>query len=355
MPAREFTITELVSEVLDPYAQGSGAAGVRFVWDARTHTMPAGGWAYGVEQRISRDDPVGGDEPAEQVLGPRFKPFTLRGVWDDKWAGAGYADRTRQEFEQLVQRGNLCRFELENISVVGRISDLDVVYKKKSRVEYSFTVSPHRRLSGGDARRQTRLAPSAPLAPKDYIARAQALGAEVLLAHAQIPALALVGAILADANAAVLDVSDAIAAVSSAIDTRLRLAAPVDGAQRVVQAFTGLRTAASELATLARSYGPTVLAYEAAGPVMALDVWAKSLGSAAARLAFASDVAVRELERRIGPRALALYSPRAGESLYSISLAYFGTPHRWREIADRNYLTRPILDGTELLIIPRMT
>jgi hypothetical protein len=43
---------------------------------------------------------------------------------------------------------------------------------------------------------------------------------------------------------------------------------------------------------------------------------------------------------------------RQGESLYAISRKFYGTPHAWRLIYDRNHLTSVTLTGDEILIIP---
>lgn len=355
MASREFTITELVSEVDSQEAGGvlNPYSGVRFVFTAREHNAPVGGWKFGGQLVTKREDYPGTDEPVEQVLVAKFEPFTLRGTWDDKWTGAGYADRTWKAFEQLCRRGRMCQFALEGVAAIGLITDWEFDYRRKTRVGYQFTVSPHRRGGEtGDAGRWVRRSSSDVQAPKDYVKRVTALLELLRAAHVQIPSLALSGSVLADSDVAVEAVAASVAAVETSIDNRLRLSAPVDGAQRVVQAFTSLRGTSAALATLARSFGPTALAYEAAGPVMGLDVWTKGLATAALQLAYAADVATRDLQRRIGPSALALYAPQAGESLYAISNRYFGTPHRWRDIQARNNLSHLILDGTELLVIP---
>lgn len=354
MATREFTITEIVSEDLDSYTQGQGGERpARFVFTAAAHTVPEGGWRFGLEQRTKRQEYPGSSEPSEQVLGPNLKPFTLHGTWDDKWAGQGFAVSTWREFEALVARGRLCEFALEGVKVIGRITDADFDYRRASRILYQFTVSPHVRVAGEATERRARREPELALAPRDHLARLEKLRLALAAMQAEAIATALAGSVLDDLVDTIDDVVTAAAAVGSAIDTRTRLASSVDGGLRIVQAFTTIRARAATLAAAARAVAASDLAYEAATSVMAFDAWTKSIGAVSLQMAAAAGRAAVELGRRLGPAPLALYQPHAGESLYAVSLAYYGTAHRWREIAERNNLTRPVLTGDELLVIPR--
>lgn len=55
----------------------------------------------------------------------------------------------------------------------------------------------------------------------------------------------------------------------------------------------------------------------------------------------------------INSDAIDFYRPSASESIYAISLKYYGTPFNWRLIADRNNLSSNLFTGEELLIIPK--
>lgn len=347
MAIRQFVITELVSEVSDPSASATTAAPVKFTWDAKGHSVPAEGWEFGGQLRTVREDYPGNEsEPVEQVLGSNFTPFTLKGVWDDKWNVVGFADDTWKSFEDLCRRGRPCQFQLEQILVVGLITDWKFHYRRYSRVEYQFTVSPHKRVTG------TEPPPAVVQAPADHLKSMQQKAAAVRDAHSAMPAQALAGTLASDMDAAVNNVLTSVSVVASSIDNRYRVTTAVNGALRVVQAILAVRTVASLLARSAQAVDYTDLAYETPTGVMAFDVWRKGLNVAALQMAWDADQAARELQRTVSADALALYQPRAGESLYAISNLYFGTPLRWRDIAARNYLTQLVLDGTELLIIP---
>jgi nucleoid-associated protein YgaU len=62
----------------------------------------------------------------------------------------------------------------------------------------------------------------------------------------------------------------------------------------------------------------------------------------------------QDLAFRARPKPKRLHRVRQGESLYSISTLYYGTPHQWRELAKVNHLNSIILAGGELLEIPEL-
>jgi nucleoid-associated protein YgaU len=89
-----------------------------------------------------------------------------------------------------------------------------------------------------------------------------------------------------------------------------------------------------------------------AAPTLALEAWARGLAYQARVMVNLAWRAAQDLSARVDPDALALYRPKAGESLYSISIRFYQTPNRWRDIYERNRLRTFTLSGLETLVIP---
>jgi hypothetical protein len=140
-----FTITEMKRVSSSGGASAFTPSGVSFEWTADEHNIPANSWAMPIAMRTSRTDLPGAEEPVEQILGWNFEPFTCTGVWDDRYMGAGAAFDTFKEFELLVKRGNLVRFEFERVTMHGIITGFTPDYKRRTR---SAIRSPSRRITG---------------------------------------------------------------------------------------------------------------------------------------------------------------------------------------------------------------
>jgi nucleoid-associated protein YgaU len=86
--------------------------------------------------------------------------------------------------------------------------------------------------------------------------------------------------------------------------------------------------------------------------VLDFEAWSRGLRSQMQLLRGTTNDAAAKMEERAFAKAVGIYRPRAGESLYKISNQVYGTPFAWKVIYERNGLTNMRLDGTELLIIP---
>jgi hypothetical protein len=117
--------------------------GVSFAWSADDHAIPRGPWVFGVKQRTVREDYPGSENPSEQILGWNYEPFTLTGVWDDRYGGENFALNTWLGFEALTKRGNPVRLSFERVTITGVITSVQFSYKRADLIEYQFTVSPH--------------------------------------------------------------------------------------------------------------------------------------------------------------------------------------------------------------------
>ncbi len=357
---KAFVITELKQT-----STGSKTAllptGTQFIWTTATRSAPRGLWNFGVKQRTVREDYPGGEEPVEQVLGWSYEPFTLTGVWDDRYGGAHFAVKTWQDFELLAKRGNPVRVEFQSVSITGLITNVSFGYKRRDYIEYSFTFSPHFRTPKESVRLKVGSATRPTQDPKTVakLARAQLEALQAAQALAKAENLSKVQAILStdvfrDLNADLDNIASHIATVDNIVNEQIT---QVDNAanafMRAVQTFASIKSsAATALTRIQHVQSTVVLGVQTAVDTLDFEVWLRSMGARLRELVVGSDDAQKQLRPRAEPSVRKLHRAREGESLYAISLHYFGTPHRWREIMQRNGLTQLVLDGGELLVIP---
>lgn len=353
MAERTFTITEM---------RRAGDGGmvetpVKFEWTNGGRSAPRGSWKFGVEQRTVRTDYPGAEEPVEQVLGPNFKEFSVFGCWDDRYNYAGFALDTYRAFEQLTQRGSIVRLEFETITIHGIIKETDFDYKRKDYIMYSFTFSPHYRQQGalartGPVRKKTPEALKSPTEFRDT-AGAQIDGMEALNATAFMAAT-IAGDLYPTTRARTLSLRDKFNKVVTAIDQRIDARVEeFEALKRVASGFAVIKGEAAEMLTdLASAKSSLNMAWDDAVNVLQFDEWVRGMAAYARILMLTSEDGNRELSRRVEPKAIALYYPHKGESLYGISQRFYGTPGAWRNIAERNGITTMTLQGDEALIIP---
>jgi len=261
---------------------------------------------------------------------------------------------TMRRFEALVQRGSLCRFEFETLAIVGLPKDADFDYKRASYIGYNFSVSPHYRQVGEINVGARRKIPDAlrPVTEFRDVSIEAAAFMEAVFAVA--PTKTMKGTTHTD-NRGILDqVHQGVADLVSAVEWRVTAGEEtlVD-LKRVSNALNVIKgQAAAMITSVASLKSSTALAYDNAVDSLDFDAWRCGLSSYARKLAITSVQGRNELARRVEPKAVALYRPRQGESLYAIAQRFYGTPTAWQQIANRNGLTTIVLQGTELLIIP---
>lgn len=353
---RSFTVVELQRTAQGQYVETP----VRFEWDRKTRSSPRHGWEYALMMRTVREDYPGSDEPTEQVLGAHFEPFTISGIWDDRYArtttgdGSGFAENQRVEFEKLAGRGNFCRVSFEKITFTGIITNFRATYFQAYRIGYKFTFSPHWRVQGGDFRRGTVLIP-ATQSPALALADVEDILDQLGIAHAAAPGPYVQGTLVSTVLNQIQDMSNRATVIGNVIQGQV-LTANADGPNslaRVAQGFQGLRaSAAAMLPILATRSTATDLAYEDAIPNLSFEAWVRGISNLARQTVVAADRAAKQVGRLIEQKPRAIYLPKKGESLYAISNRFFNTPHRWRDIALRNNLTALSLSGAEILVIP---
>lgn len=348
MPGGEFVITELGINNPNP---------VKFIWTAAKRSAPRGVWQFSMEQRTIREDYPGAARPVEQVLGANFKDFTLQGVWDDRYNEPGYATGTWRAFEALVARGSMVKVEFEDVSFTGLIKEATFDYKRADMIGYQFTLSPHYRVSG-DLAGANRKRPPNTLRPvtefRDLVNTSRDAMAVIMAGG---PFNQMSGDLNLTTAGRLNEINAATDSMIEIIRTRVQNGVErIDGLRRIVAAFGVIKTTAAALLTdLAVAKSSAHMAWETANGVLEFDTWLRGLTQYARLLFRTSHEAEAELSRRVVPKAIAIYHPRKGESLYAISQRFYNTPDQWRLIADRNGLTTVTLRGTEALIIPERT
>lgn len=356
---RVLTISELqrVGDSLQP-------TGVEFKFGRENFSAPRGPQNFGLTLRTSRHDLPGAEEPTEQVLGWNYTPFTVTGVWDDRYAGSGYAEATRRDFEALVKRGNPVRYQFEQVAFIGLITNLQINYQRQDRQGYTFTISPHFRHEGETVRTDPNPRRKIVYDPKQSVAKARAamdaLAKSQELARQKTLSMVqskLKTSVFADIDDAIGEVETAIATAEKTVETEV-LKPGQDAANtlnRAAQAMnsakTAISTVLSETRTIAAS---THMSTSSLVDNLKFETWHRTVSGNARALVNTVERARQDMAFRARPKPKRLHRVRQGESLYSISNRYYGTPHQWRELAKVNRLNSIILQGGELLEIPEL-
>lgn len=356
-----FTITEITTPG-DPAAADDGE---RFEWtsDSRPITPfdgSAGGgaracplkpWAMGLEQHMVRTNYPNAKLPSRQILGPRYKQQTFRGHWDDRYNGPGYAEFELARFERMAKRGNLIRMQYGAQVFEGVIAGFDPTWLKSWRVEYEFVVDIDGRPGDDDRVR----VPVTPADPSTSLDRLDLFVQSMLDTDGLAPRNAVAGTLSDDVTASLVNSVSVRDGLAATIDQR-DLAPPenpVDGFTRVATQFRAARGAAFALVTrLAEVRSDLDMATRTAMSVLDFEDWTRSLRWYARMVMGSALEGDRAATARSDPNASRLYRPQAGEHLYAVARKFYGTPHAWRLIYDRNALRSIQLTGAEILIIP---
>lgn len=356
-----FTITELQSAG-DPAAADQGE---RFEWtaDSRPQTpfngtggggaraAPVKPWKIGSKQANVRTDYPNAKIPSFQVLGPRHKPQTLRGRWDDRYNGPGYAAFEAQRFEQMAERGNPVRIQFGDRAYEGLIEDYDLDISKPWSITYEFVFNTANRPDQTDRSR----APETPADPATLLGDLDLALQAMLDVDNVAPRHAVAGTLADDVTTSLVDSVNAREQLASTIDQRDLSPPehPIDGFTRMATQFRTARASAFNLVVrLAEVRADLDMSVQTVIGLLDFEDWSRSLRYMARltmRSALSGDRAATE---RAEPDAVRLYRPNAGEHLYTIARKFYGTPHAWQLIYNRNSLRSFTLSGQETLVIP---
>lgn len=356
---RLLTISELqrVGTSLQP-------TGIEFKFARENFTAPRGGQLFGLDLRTVRTDLPGSEDPIEQVLGWNYTPFTVKGVWDDRHAGTGYAEKTRKDFELLVKRGNPVRYQFEQLSIIGLITKFEFLYVRQDYQTYSFTISPHKRYENETVRVDSNKFRKVFTDPKNSVKIArealelmkadQALAS--LKAGARVQQL-LKSGVFSDINASLDTIETYISSTEKLVETEML--GPIEnatkalarGAAIMASTKTALATLLHKQASLASSVHMSI---SSVAETFRFEGWHRTLAGSARAMVVSSEQTRRDFIYRAKPKPKRLHRVKQGESLYQISTRYYGTPHHWRDILFANHLTSIVLQGGELLEIPEL-
>lgn len=333
--------------------QGLVPQTTQFRWDVKTRTAPIDDIELELLLKTSRETPPGSSRPVEQVISASWEPTTLHGEWNDKFAGSGFAMATYVAFAQFVGLGPLVRLQYGPLSLVGILRRLKLTYQRDNCVGWEVEFSPHIHETVGEPASLGAVAPPTTRPMQEHAAIVQQSASD-----------------LQDQVSSVTDVPTSDGSIASVVDRMTSLLAATatvvassaagiesDAARKLLQLAGQFRAvgAASEslIATLSGVSGIESAAFVDPIAELRLDEWARLSSANARTLQLQSLEAEQDMIDRANAKPLAVYRPKAGESPYSISRRFYGTPNDWRLIWDYNSLDTLVLDGTEELTIPQ--
>jgi len=365
-----FTIQELGRIGARTTERPDGGTPARFEWTSNptaiselggARATPKGAWTMGGEMRHKRTDYMGAKTPSIQVLGPKHKQHRFRGRWDDRYNFGGYAVQEMRRFEEMCFRGNLVRIAFQEQTFEALIVDWDFPYRRRWHIDYEFVCEVFDRTNAFNLRTrspETTPTPSEQFDKINDIIEAALETAEVKLKSAGMlehsmsdPALDETKALLAALSQSRDNLGDTLDQQElGVVDGALSSVSPF---QRLATQFRTVGNGAFDIVDkLIMVRSDVSLGVKTALSVLDFEDWSRTLRFQGRLLTGIGKAAGDGMDERAKPDARRLYRPQAGESLYQISRRFYGTPHSWGLIYDRNNLTSFELTGNELLIIP---
>ncbi len=297
-------------------------------------------------ETVRRNMP-GSNVVVEQALAATWQPFEIKGEWDDKWAGDSYAMRTFTEFAEFVSRAPLVRFEFDEFSYVGMLTQLSVTYKTRTKIGWSVTISPHKYESLIDYTPIPKKNKPIPKWVEEIGIKNAELNTQLskrIDTQIDSDRVLTIGQLVNEVNQS-FNVIDSFVNSSSSLDNSqvLLVASLFRRGYFMCQRLNDeLKIAASSLDLFWNS------PFEAFRHM----VWRIGGFSACMSMMQSLDEAAIDAQNRANARPIALYYPKAGENLERISSRFYGSPAHWKLIYDYNGLTSIILYGDEELLIP---
>ena len=351
MAERIFSITEL-------QRTGQGVTretSLRFEWDARSHTVPEANISFGVRINTVREMYPGAVTPVEQVLSSEWKPFTVSGIWHDKFAGEGFAMGTYNAFEAMCMRGPLVRIAFEDLLYVGIITDFTPTYKRKAEISYSFTVSPHDRTNPAQASflfGAERVFSTPPKTSRSLFKDSANGVAALGNLQASGPELQMSGTGFEDTGTAISDLESDVNELDLASSNN-SLRAGINDFTREISIHRKIGSAAQDLAlSVGKVRADLDQAYRSGVAALKVTSWASNIRNTSRSLALSSYDAEKDLRQRQNKKGVLRYRPSPGESVYQAAAIVYGDATMWRLIYEANGLQKLRFDGSEELIIP---
>ncbi len=345
MAAKVFSITEL-------RRTGAGllALPTSFRWSADSHTAPIGTLSPPLRVSTTREEPTGSQEVIEQVTSVAWQPFSVRGHWNDNWAGKGFAKRTFEEFRKMVARAPLVRMEMSFITLQGLITEFVPAYHNDNFIEWSFTFSPHR--FGDDNLRPGGIVPPTVRPTREHVSAAEEKFNLMTAAFDDVTDLPFSDESIPALGSDFELIDENLTAARFSVDQGLELD-PISKLRSLAARFRGIRdTSQRAVLTVGKMRSDLSLAFNDAIMTLRFDVWVRDTAALGRQTALGAHEAEKDCHAQANARPRAIHRPYKGESLAAISLRYYGTPKNWRLIYQKNRLDTLELNGTEELVIP---
>lgn len=345
-----------ITEIADD--DGTVTGPLTFEWSIKNRAAPQGDWEQPREVRVTRTYyPDSSGVPSEQVGGSNLGQQTLEGVLDDRHMGAGVALEHAKAFDKMVSRLNRVKIEYDHTGYVARIDSFVPNVRRSNFIPWRLTFTPHWEIAAPPQKTRGGLAgQSLPRTPDEYYQGVLLSFSSGEQLHDDAALWQLGGTVFLDVGTKIAEASATVDEIQRVLD--LRTNAQVNATTTIknvadLMARVETRTAAVT-ATLTSTSSDTAAMWQSPLTVLGFEAWGRGVAADMRIAGLRAHTARIELARKVDPEVLAIYQPRAGESLMAISLQFYGNAYQWRTIADRNRLAYTNLQGTEALVIPRL-
>lgn len=332
-----------------------------FRFSGREHSSSLNDLELHLKVTTVRTEMPGSNEVVEHAMAATWQPFEISGEWDDKWGnrralGIGgllrsgsYALFMFQEFAKLVTDMPLVRVELDALSFVGLLTNLDITYRTKTKIGWKVTVSPHK----NETVSSTRPISVAKESITAWLQQAASQGDYMINAFAEIKiAVPIKTSLFEKFQLKMLELNDSLDRLAE-----ISLSGLVEDTENklylLATTYRRCRNTYLDICdTLNSVESSAEVAYDDAMKSSSFAEWVHGSITSAWKSIGIMSLAEVDARRRAQAKPRAIYYPRAGESLERISVRFYGTADNWRAIYDKNNLSSLVLTGTEELLIP---
>lgn len=343
-------MAEMVITELRRHGSSNQATLTSFRWTSQTHSSMTNPLELKLKINTSRRMPIGASVPVEQVLSVEWEPFDVSGEWNDKWSGRGFAQKMKLEFAQMCARVPLVRFQIDEESIVGIITNLVMTYITRDRIAYNFRLSPHKNETAGDPRESLNQIPPQPINVR--VDKAKEILEDLIDATDLVSDLPTQNFDIEDSIGSLDEVSDAVGRASAIVDAGIN-----QDAERTLltlaTTFRRMRGAAQNVFNeMGRRREDLTLAFQDAISILKFREWSKDAIRQASVAIGVSRQAELDMRARASRQPRAVHIAKQGESLERIAVRYTGNADNWKSIYDASGLDSVVLEGGEELIVP---
>ena len=326
--------------------------GAVFEWTGPNHAAPQATVEIPMRINTVREVYPGTEQPVEQVLSSELPPFSMRGEWNDKFGGAGFAAAQEAAFRAMCGRGSLVRLEFEQFRFVGLFQGYTRGLVHNTRITYEVTFSPHFEEGRGATAREGRLTQATPRANRQIAQQTSEDVDNLADAVAEADSLVLGDTSKVDVQAAVAAAAAQQEDINAAAVTGIQDNA-VDDLRNQRDRYRQQQTNAGGLAVQYVGFRDGgVLAFRSAGTVLAFESYSRGTRVTARSLLVSSNDGAIELDARIATLPRLIERPPDGESVYTVAGRHFSSPEDWRLVAEVAGVSELAFDGEAEFVIP---